>query len=53
MGIHKIYFDGGLLTSARHTGKLVEYGKACEEAQTKEEDKSMMIRKQKQLFATQ
>ena len=39
MGIHEIYFYGGLLTSARHTGKLVENGKACEEAQTEEEDK--------------
>ena len=25
--------------SARHTGKLVENGKPCEEAQMKEEDK--------------
>ena len=39
MGIHEIYFYGGPLTSARHTGKLVENGKACEEAQTEEEDK--------------
>ena len=27
------------MTSARHTGKLVENGKACEEAQMEEEDK--------------
>ena len=39
MGIHEIYFYGELLTSAHHTGKLVENGKACEEAQTEEEDK--------------
>ena len=39
MGIHEIYFYGGLLMSARVTVKLVENGKACEEAQTEEEDK--------------
>ena len=32
MGIHETYFYG-------HTGKIVENGKACEEAQTEEEDK--------------
>ena len=39
MGIHEIHFYGGLLTLARHMGKLVENGKAYEKAQTEEEYK--------------
>ena len=38
MWIHEKWFYGGLLTSARQ-GKLVDNGKACEEAQMEEEDK--------------